>query len=170
MPPLRGAPHAHAPRARRRDRRPVAGLPQVLAVAALAAASVPTQAAEYRSLANAAVLYDGPSRQARKLFAGPRGMPLEVISTLGQWVKVRDVSGDVVWVERPELAERRAVVTTTLATVRQQPQDSAATVLHADRGVLLELVEGGEPSAGWLRVRHREGGTGWVRNGEVWGW
>jgi SH3-like domain-containing protein len=140
-----------------------------LAVSA-ALAAVPAQAAEYRSLANAAVLYDGPSRAARKLFAGPRGMPLEVISTLGQWVKVRDVAGDVIWVERTELGERRAVVAASLAVVRQQPQDGAPIVLNADRGVLLDLVEGGEPAGGWLRVRHRDGGTGWVRSSEVWGW
>jgi SH3-like domain-containing protein len=141
----------------------------LLALAVLFAAA-PARSAEYRSLATAAVLYDGPSRAARKLFAGPRGMPLEVISTLGQWVKVRDMAGDVIWVERTDLTERRAVVTASLATVRQQPQDTSPTVLSADRGVLLELVEGGEPAAGWLRVRHREGGTGWVRNTEVWGW
>jgi SH3-like domain-containing protein len=141
----------------------------LLGLAALCAA-VPAQAAEYRSLATAAVLYDGPSKAARKLFAGPRGMPLEVISTLGQWVKVRDMAGDVIWVERTDLTERRAVVTASLVAVRQQPQDTAPTVLNADRGVLLDLVEGGEPAGGWLRVRHREGGTGWVRSTEVWGW
>jgi SH3-like domain-containing protein len=80
------------------------------------------------------------------------------------------MAGDVIWVERTDLTERRAVFTASLATVRQQPQDTSPTVLSADRGVLLELVEGGEPAAGWLRVRHREGGIGWVRNTEVWGW
>ena len=153
-----------------------AARPSVAAVAAAFAAVVlsgapgPVQSAEFRSVANAAPLYDGPSKQARKLFAAPRGMPVEVISTLGQWVKVRDMAGDVVWIERTDLAERRAVVASTLATVRQQPQDTAATVLHADRGVLLELAEGTEAAAGWLRVRHRDGGIGWVRSTEVWGW
>jgi hypothetical protein len=37
---------------------------------------------------------------------------------------------------------------------------------------LLELAEASS-SAGanpWVRVRHREGGLGWVRGTEVWGW
>ena len=131
----------------------------------------PASAAEYRAIAQPAVMYDGPSRQARKLFAAPRGMPVEVISTLGQWVKVRDMSGDVVWVERTELAERRHVVTAAIATVRRDPQDAAPAVLTADRGVLLELVDpaAGESPAGWVRVRHRDGVTGFVRLAEIWG-
>lgn len=140
-------------------------------VAAAAAWSSFAGAAEFRGVAQAAVLYDGPSKQARKLFAAPRGMPLEVISTLGQWVKVRDVAGDVVWIERADLGERRAVVTTVLATVRREAQDGAAVVMQADRGVLLEVVDTppAEATAGWIRVRHRDGGAGWVRTTEVWG-
>ena len=127
-------------------------------------------AQEFRGVAQAAVLYDGPSRQARKLFAAPRGMPVEVVSSLGQWVKVRDAAGDVLWIERSDLGERRSVVTTAVAAVRQQPQESAPVVLHADRGVLLDLVEAeGGAAAGWIRVRHRDGGAGWVRQTEVWG-
>lgn len=134
----------------------------------------PGWAAEFRSIVNPAVLYDAPSRQATRVFVAPRGMPVEIISSLGAWIKVRDVAGDVVWVERADLGERRHVVTTALATVRQQPQDAAPEVLQADRGVLLELVRTTAASpaqnAGWVEVRHRDGGSGWVRTSEIWGW
>lgn len=143
----------------------------LVAVALLAAAAAPAALAEHRSVARPAVLYDGPSKQARRVWVAPRGMPVEVVSTLGAWVKVRDVAGDVAWIERIDLGERRTVVASTLATVRQQPQDGAAVALHADRGVLLEIGEApNEAPGGWLRVRHRDGGTGWVRATEVWGW
>ena len=142
-------------------------------VAAIAAAIVfmPAGAAEFRSVAAPAVLYDGPSKQARKLFAAPRGMPLEVISTLGQWVKVRDSAGDVVWIERVDLAERRSVVTQALVPLRAGPQDTAAVVASIDRGVLLDLADPAAPDAasGWLRVRHRDGTAGYVRAADVWG-
>jgi SH3-like domain-containing protein len=154
-------------------RRPAGGGVR-LRVAALVVAALasPAWAAEYRSVAQPAVMYDGPSKQARKLFAAPRGMPVEVISSLGPWVKVRDMAGDVVWIERPDLTERRNVLAATIAAVRQQPQDTAPVVLHAERGVMLELVDPAarEASAGWLQVRHRDGGSGWVRVTEVWGW
>lgn len=150
-------------------RRAVAFARGLVLVLATAAAG-PVVAAEFRSVAQPAILYDGPSKQARKLFAAPRGMPLELISTVGAWVKVRDISGDVLWIERTDLGERRSVVTAMPATVRQQPQDAAPVVLQADRGVLLDLDAGTEPGTpGWTRVRHRDGGSGWVRNTEVWG-
>jgi SH3-like domain-containing protein len=142
-----------------------------VAAVVLAAAMGSAAAAEFRSIAQPAPMYDGPSKQARKLFAAPRGMPVEVVSTLGQWVKVRDVAGDVVWVERADLAERRSVVATGVAAVRRDPQDGAPVVLNADRGVLLDLVDpaAGESPAGWIRVRHRDGQGGYVRASEVWG-
>jgi SH3-like domain-containing protein len=158
--------------------RPVPSRGQVMAASALAAAALfagvvgPAAAAEWRGVSRAAVLYDGPSKQAKRLYAAPRGMPVEVVSTLGAWVKVRDSAGEVLWIERADLGERRAVVTTAVAAVRQQPQDAAPVVLHADRGVLLELAEGtpAEAAGGWLRVRHRDGGAGWVRTADVFGW
>jgi SH3-like domain-containing protein len=154
-------------------RRPASGvLRQVVVALAVAVLASAASATEYRSVAQPAVLYDGPSKQARKLFAAPRGMPLEVISSLGPWVKVRDMAGDVVWIERPDLTDRRGVLAATLAAVRQQPQDTAPVVLHAERGVMLELVDPAarEASGGWLQVRHRDGSSGWVRVTEVWGW
>ena len=153
-------------------RRSAAVVAPLVAVACCAsAASAATTVVEFRGVAAPAVLYDGPSRQASKRFAAPRGMPLEVISTLGQWVKVRDLAGDVLWIERAELGERRSVVAAALATVRREPQDAAAVVLHADRGVLLDLADpaAAESPAGWVRVRHRDGSAGFVRTTEVWG-
>lgn len=154
--------------------RPAAAvIPRVVVAAACAVvcAAALAQPVEFRSIAAPAVLYDGPSKQARKLFAAPRGMPVEVISTLGVWIKVRDVAGDVVWVERGDLAERRSVVTSAVATVRRDPADASAAVMTADRGVLLDLVDpsAGASPAGWVRVRHRDGVAGFVRTTEVWG-
>jgi SH3-like domain-containing protein len=150
-------------------RRPLAaaGIVGLLVAGAAGAAA----ASEVRAIAAPAVMYDGPSKAARKLYAAPRGMPVQVVSTLGQWVKVRDASGEVTWVERTDLADRRAVVTTAIATVRKDPSDAAAVVLTADRGVLLDLADPavGESPAGWVRVRHREGVAGFVRSSEVWG-
>ncbi len=143
----------------------------LVVAALLSAAAAPAAHGEYRSVAQPAVLYDGPSKQARRAWIAPRGMPVEVVSTLGGWVKVRDMAGDVVWIERADLGERHTVVASMLATVRQQPQEGAPVVLQADRGVLLEIGEApNQAPGGWLRVRHRDGGSGWVRTAEVWGW
>jgi len=154
-------------------RRPGFALRRAAAAAALclAAAGLPAQAqeAQYRDVASAAaILYDGPSDRARKLFIVVRGTPLEMLSTLNQWVKVRDMSGDVLWIHRGDLGESRHVVASTLAAIRRSAQVNGELVLQVERGVLLEVLDASAP-AGWLRVRHRDGATGFVAAGEVWG-
>lgn len=134
-----------------------------------ATACAPAWSAEFREVASAAaVLYDGPSDRARKLFIVSRGTPLEVVSTVDRWIKVRDHMGDVLWIERGDLAESRHVVANTLAAVRRAPQENAQLVLQVERGVLLEVVDG-EAAPGWLRVRHRDGAAGFVDVREIWG-
>lgn len=126
-------------------------------------------AAEFRSIAPAAaVLYDGPSTRARRLYVAPRGMPIEVISSGDPlWIKGRDVGGDTFWVARSDLTEARTVVAAVPALVRQAASDAAPILFRAERGVLLEPME---PAAGgWVRVRHRDGTIGYVRTNEVWG-
>lgn len=136
---------------------------------AMAASLVPAAAAEFRSVGVAvAVLYDGPSAQARRLWLAPRGTPFEVLSTVAPWVKVRDASGDIAWVDRVELVAQRTVVARAQAPVRSAGQEGAEVLFVVERGVGLELLD---PVAisGWLRVRHRNGASGWIRASDIWG-
>lgn len=124
--------------------------------------------AEYRSLAAAAVMYDAPSVRAKKLYAASKGLPVEIITYDGQWVKVRDASGELTWIERKAVSQiRTAVVTVPIADVRLRPEEGAAVVFQAERGVILEVVEGG--AAAWVRVRHEDGASGFVRANQLWG-
>jgi SH3-like domain-containing protein len=127
------------------------------------------QAAEFRSVQdNAAVLYDAPSRQATPLFVVSRSYPLEVIVNLEAWVKVRDQSGALTWIEKKSLSDKRTVlVTAPSAEVRQRAEDGAPAVFSAQQNVALELVE--IAPNGWLRVRHSDGAAGFVRADAVWG-
>jgi SH3-like domain-containing protein len=126
-------------------------------------------AAEFRSVQEpAAVLYDAPSRASTPLFVVQRNYPLEVIVNLEGWVKVRDHAGALTWVERKALSEKRTLlVTGTAAEARQRPEDAAPAVFSAAQNVTLDLVE--VAPNGWLRVRHADGATGYVRASQVWG-
>lgn len=126
-------------------------------------------AAEFRSVAeNAAVLYDAPSLKAQKLYLLGRDYPLEVVVALENWIKVRDASGELAWVEKKSLSDKRSMmINVPLADVRQAPNDSAPLVFQAEKSVMLELVEFSDP--GWIKVRHRDGQTGYVRVNQVWG-
>ncbi|MBM3392410.1 MAG: hypothetical protein FJY34_10620 [Betaproteobacteria bacterium] len=132
-------------------------------------AAAPAAALEYRSVAEAgAVMFDAPSQKAKPLFIVARGTPVEVVVALEGWVKVRDAAGDLAWMERKTLAEKRMlIVSARTAEVRAQAEGVAALVFEAEKGVLLELVEPGPP--GWARVRHRDGQAGYVRANQVWG-
>jgi SH3-like domain-containing protein len=144
--------------------------PAALAFVALLAPALPALAEGFREVAvDAAVLYDGPSDRAARRFIAIRGTPLEVLSTLGNWVKVRDVAGDVLWIPRADLGEsRNVIVSRALASVRRTAGDVGVLLFQAERGVLLEVVDESAP-AGWLRVRHRDGTVGFVSVAEVWG-
>ena len=126
-------------------------------------------AADYRSVQeNAAVLYDAPSRQATPLFVVSRNYPLEVIVNLEAWVKVRDHAGGLTWIEKKALSDKRMLlVTVPAAEARLRPEDSAPAVFSAAQNVVLELLEA-VPN-GWLRVRHSDGASGFMRAASVWG-
>lgn len=125
-------------------------------------------ALDYRSVGEAAVLYDAPSQKAKPLFVIAAGTPVEAIVTLDAWIKIRDMKGDLAWIERRQLAEQRSLqVRATRAQVRARADESAALVFEADPDVLLEFIEPGP--AGWVRVRHRDGQQGFVKVGQVWG-
>jgi SH3-like domain-containing protein len=138
-----------------------------LAVALLLAAHA--GAAEYRTIGERpAVLYDAPSQKADKLFVAGRNYPFEVLVKLDLWTKVRDVNGEVAWVENKSLGERRMVmVNVPLADVRAQPNAQAVLVFEGARSLLLEALEPAQE--GWMKVRHRDGATGYVRAAHVWG-
>jgi SH3-like domain-containing protein len=139
------------------------------AALAFACACAGAAAAEFRAVEEpVAVLYDAPSRAAKPLYVVSRHYPLEVMVTLEAWVKVRDHTGALSWIEKKSLSERRMVVVTApAAEVRERPQDTAPVVFGAAQSVALELLE--VLAGGWLRVRHADGASGYVRAALVWG-
>ena len=135
--------------------------------AALAAASA--LAVEYRSVeAPAAILYDVPSAKGKKLYIVRQYTPLEVVVRLEGMVKVRDAEGSLAWIEAKALSDKRQVVVTANgAEVRKEARADAPLAFEADKWVALELLEAAP--AGWAKVRHRDGATGYVKATQVWG-
>ena len=140
-----------------------------LASAVLLLSSAPLHAFEFKTVAPPAViLYDAPSIKGGKLFVAPRGMPVQVVLTYGEWAKVRDASGDMAWLEQRLLsAKRNVVVRNPNARVRAAADEAAPLLMTADKGVILELVDP-QPSS-WVRVRHRDGISGFIKMADVWG-
>ncbi|MET3108220.1 SH3-like domain-containing protein [Oxalobacteraceae bacterium GrIS 2.11] len=127
------------------------------------------QAVEFKNIgASPVIMYDAPSTRGQKLFIAPRGMPVEVVINYGAWSKVRDYAGDLSWIETRQLGDRKNIVVRNInAKVRQSADDAAEVVFSADKGVLLEVVDTVVP--GWVKVKHADGATGFVKLGDVWG-
>ena len=95
------------------------------------------------------------------------------------WIAMglRETGGQLVTIEydpvrAKELAEN--VKRAGVADIRAAADDAAPVVFRAERDVLLDVVETAKsPSAtlmpGWLKVRHRDGQTGFVRLSQVFG-
>ena len=140
---------------------------RALALALLGAAA-PLSAADFRSVTDATILYDAPAVRGKKLYVAPRGMPLEAIVVNEAWVRVRDKSGDLMWIERKFVSDKRTVIANApTVAVREQASDSAKAVITIAQDVVLDLIEA--PSSGWAKVRHRDGAGGFVAINQVWG-
>jgi SH3-like domain-containing protein len=139
------------------------------ALLVLVALASPAAAGEFRSIAeNGTLMYDAPSVRAKKLFVASRYYPVEIVINIDAWVKVRDQAGDLSWIEKKALSDKRTVVVTAaFADVRQSPSEQAAVVLQAQQGVALEIAEA--QSGGWLKVRHADGQIGYLKISQVWG-
>jgi SH3-like domain-containing protein len=127
------------------------------------------QAVEHVSVGeSSAILYDAPSTKAKKLFVVNRYMPFEQVVSLDNWVKVRDRSGALFWLEKRVLANKKYVFAVNpLVDVRAEPDFSAARLFQVRQQVALELLE--VTGTGWVKVRHKDGDTGYARSSEVWG-
>jgi SH3-like domain-containing protein len=142
----------------------------------LVAAPLLAAAADFRATADAAnVLYDAPSSRAKPLFVYGRDVPVESLVAVEGWTKVRDASGTIGWMQSKSLSDKRMlVVRGPGADVHAAPDDASPVVFRADRDVLLELAEPAVSPAttatpGWVKVRHRDGQTGYVHLAQVFG-
>ena len=158
------------------ERPPRTSALRAAAAAALLLAPLTSGAAEFRVTSEApAVLYDAPSVKSKALFVYGRDVPMEVLVTVEGWTKVRDATGTIGWLSGKGLSDKRVLlVRTPNADVRANPDDAAAVVFRAEHNVLLELAETATSPAttanpGWVKVRHRDGQTGYVKLAQVFG-
>jgi len=130
--------------------------------------SLPVSAIEYRTVDAATVLYDAPSQRGVKVFVIKRETPVEVVVSLDGWSKVRDAEGGLAWIEKKYLNEKRSVIVTAdRAEIRQKADDNSPLVFAAEKNVSLGFLE--LAPGGWVKVRHSDGQSGFVRANQIWG-
>jgi SH3-like domain-containing protein len=142
---------------------------KILILFASLAFSFSVQALEFRSIAqNKVITYDAPSKEASKLYILGSGYPVEVIVNLGDWIKVRDKQGGLSWVESTSLSTKRTVLVLAKTEIKTADDATSALMATVDKDVVLELVEGGSNN-NWVKVKHRDGITGFVQVDKLWG-
>ncbi|HSH53823.1 MAG TPA: SH3 domain-containing protein [Methylotenera sp.] len=127
-------------------------------------------ALEFRSVAvPKAILYDAPSSAAKRVLLLSQYYPVEVIVNLGDWLKVRDAKGGISWIEAKQLSSKRMVMVTANNTEIRQAADAASSLVATlEKDVVLEVVDG-KLNNGWLKVKHRDGVTGFILISSTWG-
>ena len=137
-------------------------------MAILAGAAFSAHALDYRSIAAPAILYDSPSTKGKPLHIINAGTPVESVVPMEGWVKVRDMQGTLAWLESRLLSDKRTVqVRVDRAQIMAEANEKSARVFEAERDVVLELLE--SAGNGWVKVRHRDGQSGYVKTLQVWG-
>lgn len=142
---------------------------RALVALSLISAAGAALAIDYRSVSvPAAILFDAPSLQGKKLYLIKAQTPVEVVVKLEGWFKVRDAEGTLAWLESRNLVEKRTlVVTAPQAEIRQSDKPESTVLAELDKWVAVEFIEPASP--GWAKVRHRDGATGYIRSTQVWG-
>ena len=125
--------------------------------------------AEFRSVSvPKAILYDSPSPQTKKLFILGQGYPVEVIVNLAEWVKVRDNQGSLNWIDAKQLSPKRTLlVTASNVEIKQSPEAGSEMVGRLEKDVVVDFVE--LAKTGWVKIKHRDGLTGFIQTSSVWG-
>ena len=138
-----------------------------LLLLALLTASASAWALDFASSDRAAILYDAPASQANKVAVVSPGYPLEVLVRLQDWVKVRDATGAIEWIQADALGPQRTVmVNVPQATVYAQPGAASQALFQVNQGVAFPLLGQG---GGWAQVRLPNGASGYLPLAALWG-
>ena len=141
---------------------------RVSVLSLLAVLASGAQALEYRSTArHGVILFDAPQETATKRFVLSANMPLEVLSEQNDWLRIRDRDGTLSWIKKADVSPRRFVQLSRSSKIYQAANNKSSVMYSAERNVLLELQE--NTGAGWLKVQHKDGVSGYIRIEDVWG-
>lgn len=125
-------------------------------------------ALEFSTTSRASILYDSPTKTATKIAVLSAAYPLEKLISANGWVKVRDASGALGWIDEADLGSKRTVlINTPVTAVLEKPLDSAAVRFRVQQGVVLDLIA--PVDGGWVKVRHASGQEGYAKIRELWG-
>ena len=98
---------------------------------------------------------------------GLEGWLPRLVQSAGSKATIITATEGIAPLKRGSDADPHAWQSVANAKIRSSADDAAPIVFSADRGVLLDLAE--PVASGWIKVKHRDGQSGYVKASEVWG-
>lgn len=155
------------------------GLPKIVFLAALllplAAPSFGTApaAAEMMSVKGDRVnLRSGPGIQYEIKWEYGSGFPVEIVKKQGDWLQVKDFEAETGWIHVSHLHKKQQMIVKAnkgqerTINIRSGPGSENPIVAHAYYGVVVTRLK---EKAGWVKVQHDSGLTGWINGSLLWG-
>lgn len=113
-------------------------------------------------------LRTAPSTKSKVKWVLGKGVPLQVISSKGKWLKVRDFENDSGWVYGQLTTNKgHMVVKRKIVNIRSGPGTKYRIIAQAQYGVVFRTLK---QIKGWAKVRHENGTIGWISRKLLWGW
>jgi SH3-like domain-containing protein len=111
-------------------------------------------------------LRSGPGTTFRVTWEVLRHMPLVQVGQNGDWLKVRDVDGDLHWVAQSVVSAEEGCVTVKVdkAVIRKSPNPKAQQVFTVERYTSFKRVG---VQKEWVKLEH-EGKTLWAAGSVLW--
>lgn len=111
----------------------------------------------------------GPGKNHAILWELGRGYPLLIFGQEGNWLKVKDFEGDTGWIYKTLISDKpHLIVKKKRINLRSGPGTKYKIVGQANYGVVLATL--GQPTKGWVKVKHDNGLSGWTKRDLLWGW
>lgn len=110
----------------------------------------------------------GPGTRYAAVWELGEGFPLKVIGSRRGWLKVIDFEHDVGWIYGRLVGRApHMVVKKRRINIRSGPGRRYRVVGKADYGVVFRTLA---RRHGWVKVRHENDLTGWIKRSLLWGW
>lgn len=100
------------------------------------------------------------------------GFPLQLVSSKGDWVKVKDFENDTGWIFKSLLSKKGHMIVKVhknqnkKINIRSGPGTKYKIVGKAYYGVVFETLE---QKNGWAKIKHETGLVGWIKRSLLWG-
>lgn len=124
-------------------------------------------AAEYVSVKKDGVnIRSGPGTDHNVVWQVFESFPLKILQRDGKWVSVVDNQGDKGWIYSPLVTSRKTVIVNVeTGNMRSGPSTNENIIAEVKKGVVFEARE---KMGDWIKVRYKDGLTGWMHNSLLW--